>query len=196
MSAAERRPAVFLDRDGTVLDELGYLADPDRVRLYPGAGAAIRRLNEAGLVVVVVTNQSGIARGLLDEDLLGRIHARLDEELLAAGARVDAYYHCPHHPDVGEPPWRMDCDCRKPLPGMFLAAARDLGLDPPRSFAVGDAARDLEAARRAGVRHRILVLTGKGEATRAALSAGDDVHVAADLGAAVELVLAETGQAR
>ena len=185
--APSLRPAVFLDRDGTLLDELGYLADPESVRYLEGAIDAVRTLNEAGLAVVVVTNQSGIARGLLDEDLLARIHARVDADLAANGARVDAWFHCPHHPEHGASPWRRACSCRKPLPGMILEACRRLGLDAGRSFAVGDAPRDLESARRAGVPRRLLVLTGKGAATRAELEDGE-VVVVPDLAAAARWI--------
>jgi D-glycero-D-manno-heptose 1,7-bisphosphate phosphatase len=185
-SASGARPAVFLDRDGTIVDELGFLDDPTRVRLLPGAARAIARLNGAGLPVLVITNQSGIARGLLDERILARVHARLAELLAADGAHVDGFYHCPHHPEVGGP-----CACRKPEPGLVLDAAREHGVDLGASWLVGDADRDLEAARRAGVPGRILVLTGKGEATHARLAAADGVRLARDLGEAVELVLSD-----
>jgi D-glycero-D-manno-heptose 1,7-bisphosphate phosphatase len=181
---------VFLDRDGTILDELGYLADPDALRLLPGAARGIRQLNDAGLLVVVVTNQSGIARGLFDEDALAAVHERMHAELARSGAHVDAVLHCPHHPELGEPPYRRVCDCRKPAPGLFLRAFEEHGLAPARCAMVGDTERDLEAARRAGVVQRILVLTGKGAATRAELTDAAAVEVADDLERAAGLVLA------
>lgn len=161
MSAAAPRPAVFLDRDGTVIVEVDYLADPERVELVPGSGPALRRLMEAGYALVLVTNQSGIARGRLDEDILAAIHARLDELLAPHGVRFDGVYYCPHHPEHGGERYAKDCDCRKPRPGMLLQAARELDLDLGRSCMVGDAARDLEAGWAVGARG-FLVRTGKG----------------------------------
>lgn len=183
-----KRPAVFLDRDGTLIDELGYLDDPDGVRLYPGAAEAVARLNEAGFATVLLTNQSGVARGLFDETRLGEIHARLESLLARAGARLDLILYCPHHPGVGAPPYRRDCECRKPKPGLFLEARRRLGLDMAASWAIGDARRDLSAARRAGVGHVLLVATGKGETQRAESEGLFDAFVP-DLGAAVDRVL-------
>lgn len=186
-----QRAAVFLDRDGTLNEEVDFLTDPDELVLVPGAGAAVRALNDAGLAAVVVTNQSGIARGLLDEAGLARIHARLAELLAAQGARIDAWYFCPHHPDEGAPPYRGPCECRKPAPGMLVRAARELGLDLRRSWVVGDSLRDLEAGAALGV-PGVLVATGKGERERAKLAGrpGPPPHLAADLAAAVRLVLA------
>ena len=188
--------AVFLDRDGTLLDELGYLARAEDVRLYPGAAAALRRLRDAGFLLVVVTNQSGIARGLFGAAELARVHARLADELEKGGARLDLVLHCPHHPDHGEPPLRARCACRKPEPGLFLEAARRLALDLEQSWSIGDSARDVEAARRAGVRGRVLVATGKGRATLAELAPEEraELHLARDLSDAAELIL--TGAVR
>ncbi len=186
--AAQRpRRAVFLDRDGTVVDELGFLSDPARVRLVPRAAEGIARMNRAGLRVLIVTNQSGIARGMFDEGTLAAVHARIQALLAAEGARIDGFYHCPHHPDFGSP-----CACRKPEPGLLLAAAREHGVDLASSWLVGDSPRDLEAARRAGVHGRILVLTGKGEETRAELARAScaDFRLAPDLVEAEEIVRA------
>lgn len=135
------RPAAFLDRDGTIIHDTEYLADPAEIVMLDGAAEAIARLNAAGLPVVVVTNQSGIARGLLTEADYERVRARLDEILAESGARVEATYRCPHHPDYTGP-----CECRKPGVGMYLEAARDLHLDPARSYYVGDRWRDVAAA--------------------------------------------------
>lgn len=151
------RPAVFLDRDGTLNAEVDFLCDPRDLRLLPGAAEAVRRLNEAGRVCVVVTNQSGIARGLLDEAQLAVVHAELERQLAAGGARLDALYHCPHHPDHGEV---RECECRKPLPGLLRRAALDLELDLSASLVVGDSARDVEAGAALGV-PGLLVESGK-----------------------------------
>ena len=184
--------AVFLDRDGTLLDELGYLARAEDLRLYPDAADAVRRLNDAGFLLVVVTNQSGIARGLLGEDELERVHARLADELERGGAHLDLVLHCPHHPDHGEAPLRGRCACRKPEPGLFFEAARRLGIDLAESWAIGDSARDVEAARRAGVRGRVLVATGKGRATLETLDSKEraELHLTRNLSEAADLILA------
>ena len=176
------RPAVFLDRDGTLIEDRHYLRDPSQVRLLPGAGDAVRRLNAAGLPAVIVTNQSGIARGLLTEaDYLATVR-RLDELLLAAGARVDGHYHCPHLPELTGP-----CDCRKPGPLLFERAARELGLDLATSWWVGDRERDLAAADRYGGR-AVLVLSGDGP-TDARESGASPRPTAPDLAAAVARIL-------
>jgi D-glycero-D-manno-heptose 1,7-bisphosphate phosphatase len=177
-----RRPAVFLDRDGTLIEDRHYLRDPDQVQLLPGAAEAVRRLNAAAIPVVVVTNQSGIARGLLTEADYAATVGRLDELLAAAGARLDGHYHCPHLPDVTGP-----CDCRKPGPLLYEHAARDLDLDLAASWWVGDRERDLGAADRFGGR-AILVLTGAGpDESRQARDVPRTV--AADLSAAVARIL-------
>ncbi len=184
---SEPRPtrAAFLDRDGTINVEVDYLSSPEALELLPGAARAIRRLNEGGWLVVVVTNQSGIARGKLDEAQLTAIHAELDAKLQQEGARVDAYYHCPHHPEHGPPPYRQECECRKPRPGMLLRAAREHDLELESSWMIGDSLRDLEAGRAAGTRC-ILVATGKPDrlAEESEMCFG-----AADLEAAVEALL-------
>ena len=155
MTAAGRR-AVFVDRDGTLIEEREYLADPAGVALLPGAAAGLRRLAEAGFALVLVTNQSGIARGLYGEAEYARVHARLETLLAAEGVRLDGAYHCPHHPDFTGP-----CACRKPLPGLFTRAAAELGLDLARSCAVGDRLRDVLPLLERGGR-ALLVRTGYG----------------------------------
>jgi histidinol-phosphate phosphatase family protein len=142
---APLRPAVFLDRDGTLIDDEHYLSDPAKVRLRPGAARAVRRLREAGLATVVVTNQSGIARGLFTEADYVRVRERLDELLAAQGATLDASYHCPHHPEFGEA-----CACRKPGIALFQQAASEHALDLARSAFVGDRFRDVAPAGRFG----------------------------------------------
>ena len=146
-----RRAAVFLDRDGTIIEDAGYLSDPDRVRLLPGAAEAISRLNQAGLLAVVVTNQSGIARGLFDEAAYEATRRRLDRLLADRGARLDAQYHCPHHPDVTGP-----CECRKPGLRLYRQAADELGIDLSASWWVGDRLRDVYAATALGGRGILL----------------------------------------
>ncbi len=149
---------VFLDRDGTLnRDDEGYLADPDRVRLLPGAAEAVRSLNEAGIKAVVVTNQSGIGRGLITEEALARIHERLIALLAAGGATLDGVFVCPHRPEHG-------CACRKPGIELALRAARQLGVDSTRSAMIGDQPADVALAHRLGGR-AVLVLTGHGKRT-------------------------------
>lgn len=183
------RPAVFLDRDGTVVREVEYLRSVKELRLLPGAAAAIRKLNDAGFAVVVTTNQSGIARGLLSEDDLSGIHAGLCRRLARRGARLDGIYYCPHHPEAARSEYRRRCWCRKPSPGMLLRAAEELGLDVAQSFAVGDSQRDIEAGRQAGCR-TVLVRTGYGKEMAGRLDAGVSAdHVADDLSGAVAWVV-------
>ena len=159
MSGARR--AVFMDRDGTISEEVGYVNHVSRYRVFPFAAEAVRTLNEAGWLAVLVTNQAGVARGYFKEDLIGEVHKVLTAELERGGARLDAVYYCPHHPSVGEPPYRFDCDCRKPRPGLLLRAAEDLGLDLSQCWMVGDRYSDTELARNAGARSAF-VLTGYG----------------------------------
>lgn len=146
------RPAVFLDRDGVLVEDVGYLSRPDQLSLLPGAAAAVARLREAGYLVVLVTNQSGVARGMFGEDALARIHDSLEQALAREGARLDGIFYCPHHPTEGRPPYRAVCACRKPEPGMLLTAAEALGIDLGSSWMVGDKLGDVAAGHRAGCR--------------------------------------------
>jgi D-glycero-D-manno-heptose 1,7-bisphosphate phosphatase len=155
------RRAVFIDRDGTISEEVGYVNHVSRYRVFPFAAEAVRALNEAGWLAVLVTNQAGVARGYFAEEMIGRVHDVLTAELERGGARLDAIYYCPHHPTVGEPPYRLDCDCRKPRPGLIRRAAHELRLDLARCWMVGDRYSDTELARNAGVRSAF-VLTGYG----------------------------------
>jgi len=157
----EGRRAVFIDRDGTISEEVGYVNHVSRYRVLPFAAEAVRTLNERGWLAVLVTNQAGVARGYFKEELIGRVHSVLTEELARGGARLDAVYYCPHHPSVGEPPYRLDCDCRKPRPGLIRRAAEEMRLDLSRCWMVGDRYSDTELARNAGVRSAF-VLTGYG----------------------------------
>jgi D,D-heptose 1,7-bisphosphate phosphatase len=181
MVALSTRPAVFIDRDGTLIIERYYLADPARVELIPGALEALRRLKRAGYALVLVTNQSGIARGLYSIDDFRAVQARLAEVLNAGGVVLDGVYYCPHHPDFGPP-----CDCRKPALGLFRRAAIDLDLDLAASAYIGDRIKDVEPA--AALRGRgILVCTGYGAELASALSPG--IEVAGDLMEAAKLLV-------
>lgn len=185
--SASLRPAVFLDRDGTISEEVGYLNEASRFRMFPFAAAAIRRLNDSRLPVIVVTNQSGVGRGYFPESLVHSVHEMMTDQLRAAGARIDAIYFCPHADEE-------ECDCRKPKPGMLERAAREHGLDLARSFVVGDRYGDVQLAHRARARG-ILVRTGYGE-ENLALEAEEwpapPDFVADDLAAAVEWILEQT----
>ncbi len=156
MTEAPRRrgPAVFLDRDGTICEEMGYLNHISRLRIFPFAAAAIARLNRAGYPVIVITNQSGVARGIFPEVLIGEVHRRLAAELSVSGARIDGFYYCPHRKEDG-------CNCRKPLPGLLERAAQENGLDLSSSFVVGDRFADVAMAHAVGA-SGILVMTGYG----------------------------------
>lgn len=153
--------AVFLDRDGTVSEEVGYVNHVGRFRLIPRAAQGIRCINESDYLAVLVTNQAGVARGYFKESLVIAVHERLEELLAENGAHLDGIYYCPHHPTAGEPPYRQDCDCRKPKPGMVLAAQRDLNIDVAQSFMVGDKHSDITFAQSVGMQG-VLVKTGYG----------------------------------
>jgi len=155
------RPAVFLDRDGTLNEEIGYVNHPSRFRVYPYAAEAVRELNRAGFAAVVVTNQSGVARGYFDEALVDTLHAKLRAEIEAGGGRLDGIYYCPHHPEARIAEYKRFCDCRKPALGMIERAAAELHLDLARSFVVGDRFLDMEMAQRGGMRG-VFVLSGYG----------------------------------
>lgn len=153
--------AVFLDRDGTLIEEVGYLDRADRVALYPYAVDAIRALNRAGIPIVMVTNQSGVARGFFSEAVVEEVHRHIADVLACGGARIDAYYYCPHHPDGRVAEYAVHCECRKPGRALVDRAVRELGIDPARSFTVGDRWVDIGLARTIGGRG-VLVRTGYG----------------------------------
>ena len=156
-----RRAAIIMDRDGTISEEVGYVNHLSRWRLLPRSLEAIRLVNGAGLLAIVATNQSGVARGYFSRDLVEAVHGRLRSAAEAAGARLDAIYYCPHHPSEGTAPWRAVCDCRKPKPGMILRAAHEHDINLEASFVVGDSVVDIEAGSAVGV-PGVLVLTGYG----------------------------------
>jgi D-glycero-D-manno-heptose 1,7-bisphosphate phosphatase len=180
--------AVFLDRDGTLIVERGYITVPDDVELIPGAAAAVARLRDAGWKVFVVTNQGAVAKGMITEDELGLIHFRMVSLLAEQGAELDGVYYCPHHPDGDQIQYSVECDCRKPRPGLLERAAGEHGIDLSESVIIGDTLRDLEAGRGAGSRG-VLVLTGHGAQTAAEEHGAD--HVAPNLVAAVDWLLAQ-----
>lgn len=189
----KRRIAVFLDRDGTISEEVDYLDNPDMLRLIPRAAEAIRLINESGLLAVVVTNQSGVARGYFTEPVLKDVHNRMELLLKAEGAHVDKIYYCPHHPEVGLPEYLLDCECRKPMTGMIDAAAKDLNIDVSCSYVVGDKIIDIELANKAGARG-ILVMTGYGREELKSLNNERKVwpdHIADDLYEAVKWILSQ-----
>ena len=154
-------PAVFIDRDGTLNLDSGYIADPEGLVLYPFAGQAVRLLNENGIKAVVVTNQSTVARGYCSAEMIDVIHAKLRSELQKDGAHLDAVYYCPHHPEIGVEPYRVECQCRKPKAGMLHQAQREHNIDLSRSYVIGDKTLDIEMARSVGA-SGVLVLTGFG----------------------------------
>jgi D-glycero-D-manno-heptose 1,7-bisphosphate phosphatase len=159
--------AVFLDRDGTILDELGYLTPSSTVVIYPWSADSIRLLKRAGYAVVMITNQGGIGLGLYDHDFVKATHDQLTKQFAEAGAEIDAWYYCPHHPEAVVEEYRVTCGCRKPEPGMLNDAARDLNLDLSKSWVVGDQWRDVQLAHVAGCRS-VLLRTGHGARQEAA----------------------------
>ncbi|MHB9097455.1 MAG: D-glycero-alpha-D-manno-heptose-1,7-bisphosphate 7-phosphatase [Syntrophales bacterium] len=206
---SKRQAAVFLDRDGTINEEVGYLDRLEKLRLVPGAAEAIRLINESGMKAVVVTNQSGVARGFFTEAFVDEVHSHLRKMLRKEGASLDGFYFCPHHPTEGRGRYLLSCSCRKPSPGLLLRAAEELSLEPERSYMVGDTMKDIEAASRFGARG-ILVRTGYGAEAAAALDTAEGperkslggevrppreavvirpVHIAGDILAAVRWLL-------
>jgi D-glycero-D-manno-heptose 1,7-bisphosphate phosphatase len=191
-----KRRAVFIDRDGTLSEEVGYINHPSRFRLFPFAAAAIKHLNEHGCLAIVTTNQAGVARGYFSEEMIAAVHAAMTKDLERDGARLDAIYYCAHHPSVGDPPYRFDCDCRKPRPGLISRAAHDFGIDLDQSWMVGDRYSDVEVARNAGVKSAF-VLSGYGrgewEHQRATWTHQPDL-VAENLLSAVEAIVKESAE--
>ncbi len=175
MSGTHLSPTVFLDRDGTLIEEVGYLSHLDRIALYPWSIESVKLLNRAGFKVVVVTNQAGVARGLFDEDFIDEAHRFLDQKFGDGGATIDKFYYCPHHPEASVEAYRCECDCRKPKAGMLWKAAQELQLELSHSFVIGDRLSDLRLGPAVGAKS-VLVRTGYGETTARELT--DDVEVA------------------
>jgi len=187
--------AIFLDRDGTVSYEVGYMNHVSRLKVMPESAEAIRWINGSGFKAVLVTNQSGVARGYFAEPLIHQVHDSLSRQLAEKGARLDGIYYCPHHPREGEAPWRRECECRKPATGMLERACSELGLEMQGSYMVGDTMTDLRTARNAGVTG-ILVLTGYGQGEfdhRSHHWPFRPDHIAADLRDAVRWILQREG---
>jgi D-glycero-D-manno-heptose 1,7-bisphosphate phosphatase len=190
----EKKPAVFLDRDGTINEQMGYINHISRFHLLPGAARAIARLNRANIPVVVVSNQSGLARGYFPDELLHAVHNRMHSLLAEKEAHLDGVYWCPHHPDAKVEKYRQkNCSCRKPGTGLLQQAADELNLDLARSFMVGDRWSDLRCGHAAGCKN-ILVLTGYGRGDLEYIGPGQEVqpdHVAEDLPVAVAWILSQ-----
>lgn len=191
------KPAVFLDRDGTLCEEVGYLNHIDRFQIYPWTAKAILKLNHAGLPAVILTNQSGIARGYFPEALVLEVHEKFKAQLARFHARIDGLYYCPHHPNGAIPRLRRSCQCRKPGLGMLQRAARELNLDPTASFVVGDRYLDVQMGFNAGARS-VLVLTGYGKGeykyNKKSWPRQPD-FVAEDLDSAVDWILDQSNRA-
>jgi len=177
--------AVFVDRDGTINVDVDFLSSPAQLQLIPRSADAIRELNELGVPVVVITNQSGIARGLFTEEDLQRVHDALDAELLRYNAKVLAYYYCPHHPNSGIGKYAVECECRKPKPGMLIEAKKKFGFHLSRSYVVGDKCIDVQLGKSVGA-ISIQVATGYGTAEKAMCSNQD--YYANDLYDAVQFI--------
>lgn len=184
--------AVFLDRDNTLVDDSeGYLSDPRKVRLLPGVADALRRLADAGYLLIVVTNQSGIARGYYTIKAYEQVNEELARQLASHGVKLDAIYYCPYHRDGTVEPYIGDSEERKPNPGMLLRAARDLDIDLQASWMIGDTLSDMQAGRRAGC-HTVFVPVGPGQLDQLP---PDTDHAATDMTQAAELILTTTEQA-
>ncbi|CAK8712385.1 D,D-heptose 1,7-bisphosphate phosphatase [Candidatus Electrothrix gigas] len=185
------QPAVFLDRDGTINEQMGYINHISRFILLPGVATAIRTLNEQNIPVVVVTNQSGLARGYFPPALLDAVHAQMERELAAQDAHIDGLYICPHHPEAKEEQFRKVCTCRKPQTGLLEQAAAELKLDLTRSFMVGDRWSDLKCGNRVGATS-VLVLTGYGRGDLEYIGPEQEIQpdkIAEDLSEAVDWII-------
>jgi D-glycero-D-manno-heptose 1,7-bisphosphate phosphatase len=191
-----KQPSVFLDRDGTLIEEVGYLDRLDRLRMFPWSIDAVRLLNRGGFKVVVVSNQAGVARGFFDESFVREVQREVGAQVADAGGRIDAWYYCPHHPDAPLAEYRLQCECRKPRPGMIRQAEEDLDIDTTRSFVVGDRWLDVALAQNVGARG-ILVRTGYGGSEEHQPHQGTEAaFVADDLMEAVSWILRTTAAAK
>jgi len=186
-----KQPAVFLDRDGTIIKEVDYLDSLDKVELLPGVPEALLSLRAGGFKLFVITNQSGVARGLFSETFVQRTHEFISYILGEQGCTIDGFYFCPHHPTEGKESYRRKCNCRKPEPGMVLRAASEHNVDLCRSWIIGDKKSDIMTAKSAGIK-AVLVLTGYGRKTMAELlKAGIEVPVCEDMSEAAKVILKE-----
>ncbi|MCG6534915.1 MAG: HAD family hydrolase [Syntrophales bacterium LBB04] len=181
--------AVFLDRDGTINEEVGYLDSLNKLVIYPQAYSAIKMINDSGMKAIVITNQSGVARGYFTEEFVKQLHGNIQELLNARGAYIDAFYYCPHHPE-GQEPYRRHCLCRKPEAGLLREAAKQMNISLEQSYMIGDMAKDIEAGFKAGLQG-ILVRTGYGKETEKEIGAGEinPAYIADDLLDAVSWIM-------
>ncbi|MEE8638244.1 MAG: D-glycero-beta-D-manno-heptose 1,7-bisphosphate 7-phosphatase [Candidatus Margulisiibacteriota bacterium] len=185
--------AVFLDRDGTIVEDVGYMNSPEQIQFIPGSIEAIKTLNEAGYKVVIISNQAGVARGLVTEDMLQTIDKVLHKGILNGGAHLDGIYYCPHHPEHGVYPYKQACECRKPHPGLIKRAYRDLDIDLSQSYMIGDKASDIQAGKGAGTK-TVFVTSGRGKEEKKKLKEKPD-HVADNLLEAVKWILGKVSSA-
>ena len=183
--------AVFVDRDGVISEEVGYISDVEHFRLIPKSAEAVKLINQRGLKIIVITNQSGVARGYFSEEVLGHINRKMEQLLSDQGALLDGIYYCPHHPEGTVEAYRVECDCRKPATGLLIQASQEHAIDLSSSYLVGDKRTDIECAHRAGAKG-ILVLTGYGKDELSQIDSAALAHpeyVAADLLDAVQWII-------
>lgn len=184
-----KNKAVFLDRDGTIIEDLDYLNSPKQIKFIPGAIEAIKKLTSAGYKIIIISNQSAVARGLLTEDMLQTIDKIIHKTVLHGGGHIDGSYYCPHHPEHGIYPYKQECECRKPHSGLIKRAAREHALDLSASFLVGDKVSDIETGKRVGIK-TVFVLTGHGREEQSLLKEAPE-QVANDLPEAVKWILGQ-----
>lgn len=180
-----KRKAVFLDRDGTIIHDANYLDKKENIKLFDGAAEAIKKLNEAGFIVIIITNQSGVARGYFAEEIVIKLNKELVRMLEKEGAKIDGVYYCPHHTKGSIEKYSIECECRKPKIGMLKKAAEDFDIDLPNSYMVGDKPDDINLAKNAGCKS-ILVKTGYGVDSMDKCSPD---FIAEDIVEAVEIIL-------
>ncbi|OGB90771.1 hypothetical protein A2625_06990 [candidate division WOR-1 bacterium RIFCSPHIGHO2_01_FULL_53_15] len=183
----EKGKAVFLDRDGTIIEDTGYITSPAEIKFIPGSIEAIKKLNEAGYKVIVISNQAGVARGILSENMVQTIDKAIYRQVLSGGGHIDASYYCPHHPEHGVYPYKQICECRKPRPGLIKKAVKEKEIELAGSFMVGDKSSDIETGQCTGLK-TVFVRTGHGRAEEKALKEKPD-HIANDLAEAVRWIL-------
>jgi len=190
----KKNVAVFLDRDGTINEEVGYLTSLDKLKIIPASYQAVKLINLNGMKAVVISNQAGVARGLFTEEFVHTVNNLIQSELQKHGAVIDKFYYCPHHPEEGNGVYRQNCNCRKPAPGMLLAAAEDLNIDLTKSYFIGDRFKDMETAKKVGAKG-VLVKTGYGadllqdDGPDKATPESKPDHIAADILEAVLWIL-------
>ena len=186
----KKNTAVFLDRDGTIVEEVGYLDSLEKLTLFPNTPKAIRLINESGMRAVVITNQSGVARGYFKEDFVRTVHRHIEKMLRGKGAVIDGFYYCPHHPTEGRGKYLTSCICRKPEAGMLIRAAEEMNVDLSRSYVVGDTCKDVELAAKVGAKG-VLVRTGYGSDRQkeAICHESKPVYIAEDILDAVKWII-------